>query len=212
MIEVEHLYANASIGSNVKVLQDILLESKNIVIHHRDTTMLQKEIDALVDPSFECRASGSVVEIEKELINYFNDNFPTVNLLLKDIRYLLNEFQNVTSAPSYRILLATVSSNMCKKFHTDINRLRMLCTYCGPGTMWLPDEHVSQNVLRSTHSNQDEITDEVHIQQVQTGDVIILKGALFPDADPILHRSPSIEESGLKRLLLRIDINESIWT
>ena len=42
---------------------------------------------------------------------------------------------------------------------------------------------------------------------VNAGDVVLLKGALYPGANPILHRSPSIEELGKVRLLLRIDTN-----
>ena len=97
---------------------------------------------------------------------------------------------------------------MCRKFHTDINDLRLLCTYIGPGTLWLPDEAVDLKALQKGGDEQALVVDEQQIQQVSTGDVVILKGALYPEANPILHRSPSIEESGEKRLLLRIDTNE----
>ena len=42
------------------------------------------------------------------------------------------------------------------------------------------------------------------------GDIVILKGALYPESKAIIHRSPTIEETGKKRLLLRIDTNESV--
>ena len=45
---------------------------------------------------------------------------------------------------------------------------------------------------------------------MREGDIIILKGALYPEANAILHRSPTIEENGEKRLLLRIDTYEAL--
>jgi hypothetical protein len=84
----------------------------------------------------------------------------------------------------------------------------MLCTYLGQGTLWLPDEAVDPKTSRS--ASHELVIDAELIQQIPAGDVVILKGALYPDADPILHRSPTIEESGETRLLLRIDTNESL--
>ena len=48
--------------------------------------------------------------------------------------------------------------------------------------------------------------------QVPENGVVLLKGALYPKAGTraIVHRSPTIEESGEKRLLLRIDTNDNL--
>ena len=127
--------------------------------------------------------------------------------LYEDIRQLLNLFEKITKASSFRLLLATIKTNMCRKFHTDINNLRLLCTYIGPGTLWVPDDAIDAESLRS---RKDPLIDEQKIQQVRTGDAVILKGALHPQGNPILHRSPSIEKSGEERILLRIDTNETL--
>ncbi len=74
----------------------------------------------------------------------------------------------------------------------------------GPGTLWLPDEVINLQAIEA--GNDAEITiDEQQIQQVATGDIVLLKGALYPEANPVMHRSPVIEQNGQKRLLLRID-------
>ncbi|HAA11799.1 MAG TPA: hypothetical protein DCE41_08925, partial [Cytophagales bacterium] len=54
------------------------------------------------------------------------------------------------------------------------------------------------------------VLDADSIQQAETGAVIILKGAIYPKegTQAVLHRSPTIEESGERRLLLRIDTDE----
>jgi hypothetical protein len=88
----------------------------------------------------------------------------------------------------------------------------MLCTYVGPGTLWAPNEIVNPKALSGRDPNQELILDETQIQQANPGDAIILKGAMYTHGNPILHRSPSVEESGERRLLLRVDLNESIWS
>ena len=44
----------------------------------------------------------------------------------------------------------------------------------------------------------------------QTGAVAVLKGAIYPqkNTNAVVHRSPAIEETSEKRLLLRIDTND----
>ncbi len=208
MIQTIYPYENAVLGKDVKILQDIHLKSKNIAIYQRNIESLSKELKQITEQDIECRASGTTEEILSTLEDYFNSHLSKCSFLFDDVAILLGLFEKVTQASSFRLLLATVSTNMCRKFHTDINDLRMLCTYIGPGTLWLPDKAVNHKALQARENNQKIVKDEQHIQQVDTGDVVILKGALYPEANPILHRSPAIEAHGERRLLLRIDTNE----
>jgi len=209
MTQVIHQYANAVISNDHHDLQDIHMKSKNIAIYERDIASLGKDLNQITDKKIECRAIGTVEEITSLLNDYFNHNLSNHLSLREDITSLLRLFDQITVASSYRLLLATVSTNMCRKFHTDINDLRMLCTYVGPGTNWIPDEIVDLQSQKSGRGDLEMVIEERHVQQVYTGDAVILKGALYEGANPILHRSPPIEESGEKRLLLRIDTNES---
>ena len=54
------------------------------------------------------------------------------------------------------------------------------------------------------------VKDPKLIQQADTGDVLILKGARYPKAKAIIHKSPNIEGTNQKRLLLRIDIDQTL--
>ncbi len=208
MIKTKSSYKNAVISHNEKDLQDIHLKIKNIAIYQRDINSLKKELNELAEQSIECRATGTVEEISSSLKKYFNDNLGEFDVLFEDISKLLKLFEKTTQASSFRFLLVTVNTNMCRKFHTDINDLRLLCTYVGQGTLWLPDDIINEKALVMGGDNQEIVKDEKQIQQVSTGDVVLLKGGLYPDANPILHRSPTIEKTGEKRLLLRIDTNE----
>lgn len=208
MVKTSYSYANAAIGMDGSVLQDIHLKSKNIAIYQRKTDHLSGELERIRERTVECRATGTIPEVLSTLTDYFEEALPDSPALLQDISELFQLFVETTEASVFRLLFTTVSTNMCRKFHTDVNDLRLLCTYLGPGTNWVPDEAIDREASRTLSRNQEVVMDTTQVQQVDTGDVALLKGGLYPDATPILHRSPTIEERGDIRLLLRIDTNE----
>ncbi|MEL6971970.1 MAG: DUF1826 domain-containing protein [Bacteroidota bacterium] len=213
MIITKAPFANAAIGKDAQILKSIHAPAVNIAVYEREFDMPKAALDQVVEQTINCRASGTEAEVTGALKSYFAAELPGQQELLEDVLELLSLFGQVADISSFRLLLATVETNMCRRFHTDINSLRMLCTYAGPGTLWLPNEAVNQKAYRGGNGNEDIVLDENLIQQANTGDVVILKGALYPDANPIVHRSPSIENQGEKRLLLRIDSNETenLW-
>jgi len=195
-------------GTRTTVLNDIHQPEVNIAIYNRDTTALRAEIDSLLDHDFECRASGDLATIEAAFATAIQPH--GCDLLLRDVQELLRVFEQLTGAKSFRLLLATVKTNMCRRFHTDINDLRMLCTYSGQGTLWLTEENVNREALDSRRGYAPIALDENEIRQAATGAVLILKGAIYPKdgTKAVVHRSPTIEKTGERRLLLRIDTNE----
>ena len=212
MINTSTKFSNAVIGRSAEELKHIQSTSKNIAIYQRSTAAVKKECISVINKAMVCQASGNTQDIISSLEAYFNEYQLKVPLLLKDLEELLHQFGDIAKCQSFRLLLTTVDTNMCRKFHTDINDLRLLCTYIGPGTLWLPNEAMHDEPPQN--KSDDIVVDGSLIQQASEGDVVILKGALYPDADPVLHRSPPIEEKGEKRLLLRIDTNASqnLWS
>jgi hypothetical protein len=199
---------NYIIGSNSDVLNTIHEEEVNISIYNRDTTEFMTEVDNLMNKKIDIRLSGTIDEIIRDLAKEFGQE--RFGRLASDIENLMKRFAQVSKADSFRLFLGTVNTNMCRKFHTDINDLRMLCTYSGPGTMWLKEENINREALgRASSDEEDIVVNENDIQQAETGSVVILKGAIYPKAGTraAVHRSPTIEETGEKRLLLRIDTN-----
>ena len=43
---------------------------------------------------------------------------------------------------------------MCRRFHTDVNELRLLCTYSGPATLWLPEAAADRDAHHTGENNE----------------------------------------------------------
>lgn len=199
---------NWCIGTSSDSLNMIHESEVNIAIQTRESTVFESEAAQLIHDQVNFRSSGSVEAILQELENSLDRT--VCGAIIDDVKVQLDNFAQVSDSSSFKLMLATVTSDMCRKFHTDINDLRLLCTYSGPGTLWLEEENIDRNALDSFKDDALVVRDQSQIKQASTGDVVILKGATYPKEGTRagVHRSPSIEENGSQRLLLRIDTNE----
>lgn len=203
------LTKNWAISSSESVFDQIHQNDVNITIYNREVSDFAEEINCVLKEELNLRFSGDLESIENALIKELGSF--NVQRLVNDVSILVKNFAQVTGAESFNLFLGTINTNMCRKFHTDINDLRLLCTYSGPGTLWLKEENINRTALKSYASQEDDIViSQDEIQQVETGSVVLLKGAIYPKqgTKAAVHRSPTIEESGERRLLLRIDTNE----
>lgn len=153
------------------------------------------------------RFSGEVLALPEALA------VPYLSLALQaDALSLAEWFAHLCGTAQVRLFFGSVRSDMCRRFHTDMVSLRLLCTYAGPGTLWAETAAVSAKHL-AKGSNEQIIEDVSGVHQVPTGQVCLLKGALHEHSrhGAVLHRSPSIEEEGQARLILRIDANHTIF-
>jgi hypothetical protein len=121
-------------------------------------------------------------------------NLPVAGRALEqDVAILARLFATVTRAASVRLRLEHVNDNACRRHHVDAVRLRLLCTYAGPGTEWV--DPAGEN------------------RRMPTFQVGIFKGSAYPDAGPrVLHRSPPVEHlppRSRSRLLLCVDEPEA---
>jgi hypothetical protein len=109
--------------------------------------------------------------------------------LAADIDDLVRRFAALTGKATVRLRLEAVDGDACRKFHADYTDLRLVTTYAGPGTD-----------IRQTPAEDAPIT------RIGTGDIALFKGKLFPGEPPVLlHRSPSIEGTGERRVVLVLD-------
>ena len=134
---------------------------------------------------------------------------PTRSWLMTDIAETLGAFAAVAGTTCMRVSFGAVNTDKCRKFHVDFVGLRLVLTYVGPGTEWLPNSAVDREALAHPldcpcDANKKIVRSEGEIRRAKAGDVVILKGGKF-HGDPAraaVHRSPPIEASGETRVVL----------
>lgn len=102
--------------------------------------------------------------------------------------------------------LEALSDVACPRFHVDQTRLRLLCSYRGPGTLWLPPAAVNRQAL-AAGGNNDAIADPLRVQQLAPFWVGIFKGERYPGnaGRGQVHRSPPVADGEPPRLLFCLD-------
>eukprot|EP00466_Bigelowiella_natans_P009815 jgi/Bigna1/137875/aug1.41_g12583 len=126
----------------------------------------------------------------------------------QDVEELASDFIQFSPSGSGTLTLQVVRKTLCPKFHMDWNYLRLLTTYHGKGTEWLPEETTNRCCLGTM--NERIVKDRSKVRRLQTFDVGIFKGAHSENQIPIkgiVHRSPEVEKPEEKRIILRIDLD-----
>src|SRR5690606_18232190 len=67
--------------------------------------------------------------------------------LESDISSLTRILFDVAAPHALVVKLSVINSDQCRKFHVDYVRYRLLTTYLGPGTEWIPNEYVDREAL-----------------------------------------------------------------
>ena len=88
---------------------------------------------------------------------------------------LLHFLKQQQNPDNIKLQLEIVTTDMCRLFHADYYRQRLLCTYLGPGTEWLDHSNVNRHALGKGRNNNI-VKDETAINRANTFDVLILKG------------------------------------
>ena len=127
---------------------------------------------------------------------------------------LIDDITSVAEATAYLfdteavgIRLRLLNAAMCPRFHCDNLPVRLVTTYMGPGSEWLPEYAINRAGLGAPSSHRPEIVNDAGaIQRMNTGDIALIKGSGWEGNEEygLVHRSPVLKE-GEKRLLLTID-------
>ena len=122
------------------------------------------------------------------------------NWLSDDVIFLARLFQELTKTQRLRLRLEAVEDDACRRFHTDKVSFRLVTTYRGPGTEWIPS-----SVVAAFPPGAALLTESIcHLDR---GDVAIIRGSRGATSDRpgLLHRSPPIAGTGITRLFLAVD-------
>lgn len=96
------------------------------------------------------------------------------------------------------------SKNQCTLFHSDFVLVRLFQTLKGLGTEYLHEENVIRSGLGSG-CNSKIIRDQSGIQRAQEKEILLMRGEKWVRGQGLVHRSPPIEDQGLKRLYFCLD-------
>lgn len=123
-----------------------------------------------------------------------------------DLRQLADLFFEITRGRDVTVRLETTATDGCQRYHVDQTHLRLLCTYRGPGTEWLPDAQVDRAAQANGAPNSGIVRfgEPSRIKPFWVG---VLKGDAYPDnaGRGLVHRSPPISGSGQTRVLFCLD-------
>ena len=117
---------------------------------------------------------------------------PELNRFASDVGALTLMYCRIMGTDRARIRLDVTDEAMCPKFHLDNVPARLVCTYRGDGTQYVPEPHRN---------------DPSRIRNMRTGDAALIRGTKWPSGERsrLLHRSPAMAPGTGPRLLLAID-------
>lgn len=199
-------------GEEPVVLSDIYDANTNIAVWKRMLNPgLEIAADEFVDAheSLELTVTTDPVKALSDLRESFGKEIPLV--LAQDIATLTEMFCLLFDIKRAGLRLRVLDRAMCPRFHTDKVPCRLVCTYRGIATEWLPHDRVNREHLGPRDHDASDLTcglyrSENDIRQLERGDVALLKGELWQgnSGAGLVHRSPTVSP-GEKRLLLSID-------
>ena len=205
---------NVMAGSDPSILADIYEPKTNIAIWHRSLSeSLQRLVDEFVASrqqpytSLICTPSGARSRLLSEL---GGSHF---SALVDDVNELINMFCYLFHLNQVGLRLTVLREAMCPKFHVDQVPCRLVTTYGGVGTQWLPNYAVNRAKLgigSKGLSDQESglYNNESDMRQMAAADVALLKGEGWQGNQNagLVHRSPTIPSSE-SRLLLTLDFS-----
>ncbi|MBA6253302.1 MULTISPECIES: DUF1826 domain-containing protein [unclassified Colwellia] len=212
----ELLTKRASESDTPEVFTDIYRDDTNIAIWQRK---LSDELALAVDDILKTGVRVKVAEavtvqsVNATLCNALGAS-SAVMRLSEDITLLVDMFCCLFDLKEVGLRLTALDRAMCPRFHFDRIPCRLVTTYHGVATEWLPHQLVDRSKLGSGNQGKSDeqsglfdSTDD--IRQLSQGDVGLLKGEFWHNNEGagLVHRSPAQSQDSIneRRLLLTLD-------
>lgn len=150
------------------------------------------------------RVETTAASVRGDLAAAWPDPLP--DGLTADVVHLVGLYADLTAARKLAVRLETVAGHGCRYFHADNIGIRLLCTYRGAGTLWVPDDAVDRSAL-GRGDNAAVAPDPSRVRALACGHVGLLKGEAWPGnrGRGLVHRSPPADPRHGPRLLLCLD-------
>jgi hypothetical protein len=197
------------------VLSNIYLEETNITIWRRELSEnFYQSIDSFLNlnPDFQATMVAAPETAYPLIKEKLADE--AQHELCENISELVDMFCSLFELKRTGLRLVTLDRAMCPKFHVDKVPCRLVTTFQGLATEWLPHESVNREKLGlgsngKADSQSGIFNCEEDIQRLRSGDVALLKGELWNNNENagLVHRSPALP-AGQRRLVLTLDFIE----
>lgn len=213
----------AIVGNDLTVLSDIYDDECNMAIWRRNLLpQLQAGVDEYLQTGVGLQASMTLAPENAYSVIHealsgsggsWQSSLEFIRALSEDIAELVGVFCCLFDLSRAGLRLTSLDKAMCPRFHVDKVPCRLVTTYSGQATQWLP--HADSDRSKLGHGSQgkaDEnsglIKTAAKIQNLNTGDVALLKGERWEgnEGAGLVHRSPALA-AGERRLLLTLDFN-----
>jgi hypothetical protein len=195
------------------VLTDIYQEDTNMVVWKRNlANNLEQAADAIIEsqPTLEELLVVSPEEAFDSVKKLLGGS-PEAEVLAEDIANLVDMFCCLFDLKRGALRMTVLDRAMCPRFHVDRVPCRLVTTYQGIATEWLPHNVADRSKLGTGNMGKpdelsglfDNISD---IQQLKSGDVGLMKGELWHNNEGagLIHRSPQVPNN-TRRLVLTLD-------
>jgi len=131
----------------------------------------------------------------------------------EDVAWLVSTFCDLFDGKETGLRLRTLGQAMCPRFHVDRVPARMICSYGGIGTEWLPEYALDRRKLGMggcglPDAESGLIADPTAIRQMPAYAVGLMKGENWAgnEGHGLVHRSPQPTAVQPRRLLLTLDM------
>lgn len=200
-------------SENPIILNEFFNYDCDMVLWHRGLEpTLKASITELMSSEFNVSINKKVSS-QNAMVLLLNElpHLEKISVLAKDIANLVDRFTKLFDQKEVKLRLDTITQTTCPRFHVDNVPCRLITTYSGKCTQWLPELAVDQTKLgKGSNGLSDEVSgiykDKDQINHLNIGDVALMKGKLWPGNEHagLVHRSPYYE-AGDKRLLMTLD-------
>lgn len=195
------------------VLSDIRKRGKNLTVWKRNfSPQLSHFLNGLCLPMprqhrLIWQPNTDVIPmLDETLFSFSQTNSQGLQAWRKDILQLLAMSRALSPHRVLKIRLESVSSNGCRLFHTDNVALRLICTYRGCGTLWIPERAIDRTCRNRTDNAH--VLDASAIGTLPSAWVACMKGDAYLGErnTGLFHRSPPAG-IGMPRILLAVDLD-----
>ncbi|WP_018690695.1 DUF1826 domain-containing protein [Algicola sagamiensis] len=198
-------------GKDPSVLTDIYQEKTNLVIWQRHLSQdISNAVQSLFDQSPNFQASWVVSpDNVGSVLHDRLGSAAALEPLLSDITQLVDMFCCLFDLRRAGMRITVLDRAMCPRFHVDRVPCRLVTTYQGDATQWIPHHLVNRAQLGGQHGLDDEqsglFDTQDTIEQCTQGDVALLKGELWAgnEGAGLVHRSPPYNRK--PRLIVTLD-------